>query len=116
MMLGTADIIAQMSDRCYLEKCYARLYPEFVLGKLGGFSSAQDLVLKTPRFYEGACRRLDESLGRSYDYAARHLGGPNLYLDEMRKNADYALAVATEAGELSLRLRRIPPNTLVRRL
>ena len=30
-MLGTADILAQMSDRCYLEKCRDRLYPEFVL-------------------------------------------------------------------------------------
>ena len=30
-MLGTADIIAQMSDRCYLEKCRDRLFPEFVL-------------------------------------------------------------------------------------
>ncbi|HWM43612.1 MAG TPA: HD domain-containing protein [Burkholderiales bacterium] len=114
MMLGTADIIAQMSDRCYLEKCHARLYPEFVLGKLGGFSSAQDLLLRTPSFYEGACRRLDEKLGRSYDYAARHLGGPNLYLDEMRKNAEYAQAIAAEAGEPSQRLRRKPPNTLIR--
>jgi len=32
-MLGTADIIAQMSDRCYLEKCRDRLYPEFVTGR-----------------------------------------------------------------------------------
>jgi hypothetical protein len=31
-LLGTADIISQMADRCYLEKCYDRLYPEFVLG------------------------------------------------------------------------------------
>ncbi len=31
-LLGTADLIAQMSDRCYLEKCRDRLYPEFVLG------------------------------------------------------------------------------------
>ena len=30
-MLGTADLIAQMSDRCYLEKCRDRLYIEFVL-------------------------------------------------------------------------------------
>ncbi|MSQ71398.1 MAG: hypothetical protein EXR27_08940 [Betaproteobacteria bacterium] len=29
-LLGSADIIAQMSDRCYLEKCRDRLYPEFV--------------------------------------------------------------------------------------
>ncbi|HYG56366.1 MAG TPA: hypothetical protein VD965_13810, partial [Burkholderiales bacterium] len=54
-MLGTADIIAQMSDRCYLEKCRDRLYPEFVLGSLAGrklakarklpnFSSSKDLV------------------------------------------------------------------------
>ncbi|HVJ12067.1 MAG TPA: HD domain-containing protein [Burkholderiales bacterium] len=112
LMLGTADIIAQMSDRCYLEKCRDRLYPEFVLGKLGGFSSAEDLVLKTPRFYEGACRRLDDKLGRSYEYAARHFGGPNLYLDEMRKNIDYAQQVA-KSGEVSQRLRRRPPKTLV---
>src|SRR5208282_1094544 len=31
-LLGSADIIAQMSDRCYLEKCRDRLYPEFVAG------------------------------------------------------------------------------------
>ena len=111
-MLDTTDIIAQMSDRCYLEKCRDRLYPEFVLGKLGGFSSAEDLVLKTPRFYEGACRRLDEKLGRSYVYAARHFGGPNLYLDEMRKNIEYAQVVA-KSGEVAQRLRRRPPKTLV---
>src|SRR5947208_898978 len=31
-MLGTADMIAQMADRCYLEKCRDRLYAEFVVG------------------------------------------------------------------------------------
>ena len=31
-LLGTADLIAQMADRCYLEKCRDRLYKEFVLG------------------------------------------------------------------------------------
>src|SRR4030095_9601415 len=77
LMLGTADIIAQMADRCYLEKCRDRLYPEFVLGRIPAFASAEDLVMKTPRFYEGACKRLDEKLGRSYEYAARHFGGVN---------------------------------------
>ena len=28
-MLGTADLIAQMADRCYLEKCRSYLYHEF---------------------------------------------------------------------------------------
>jgi len=112
-MLGSADIIAQMSDRCYLEKCRDRLYPEFVLGKLGGFASGEDLVLKTPKFYEGACKRLDCKLERSYEYAARFFGGPNLYLDEMRKNIGYVQSVSG-AGEVAQRLRRHPPETLVR--
>jgi hypothetical protein len=111
-MLGTADIIAQMSDRCYLEKCRDRLYPEFVLGRIPAFTSAADLVLKTPRFYEGALRRLDEKLGRCYEYAAHHFGGPNLYLDAMRKNIEYARTVAS-AGDVSQRLRRRPPKALV---
>jgi hypothetical protein len=112
-MLGTADIIAQMADRCYLEKCRERLYPEFVLGKLGGFASGDDLVLKTPSFYEGACRRLDEKLEGSYHFAERHFGGPNLYLDEMRKNISYAQTMV-KSGQIAQRLRRRPPQTLVR--
>jgi hypothetical protein len=111
-MLGTADIIAQMSDRCYLEKCHARLYPEFVLGRIASFSSADDLVKKTPVFYAGACKRLDEKLGRCYEHAARHFGGPNLYLESMRKNAEYAQSLC-ELGEVAKLLRRRPPNTLV---
>jgi len=110
LMLGTADIIAQMSDRCYLEKCRDRLYPEFVLGRIPNFSSGRDLVMKTPLFYEGACKRLDDKLGRSYDYAACHFGGPNLYLDAMRKNAEYALSIS-ESGQFTLR--RNPPKTLL---
>ena len=31
-LIGTADMIAQMADRCYLEKCRDRLYNEFVVG------------------------------------------------------------------------------------
>ena len=120
-MLGTADIIAQMSDRCYLEKCRDRLYPEFVLGGLthkrlpgGGteivFRSGADLVRKTPGFYVNATKRLDLQLARAYEYAARHFGGQNLYLEEMQKNVQYAQHVpATATADL---LRRSPPQTL----
>jgi hypothetical protein len=120
-MLGTADIIAQMADRCYLEKCRDRLYPEFVLGglaqkKLAGgrtqilFSSGDDLVRKTPGFYMNAAKRLDLQLARAYEYAGRHFKGQNLYLEEMQKNVRYAQAVgdAPNAGML----RRTPPSTL----
>jgi len=118
-MLGTADIIAQMADRCYLEKCRDRLYPEFVEGGLAArddayhragvmFKSAEDLVTKTPKFYKTATTRLNNHLGSAYGYADKHFGGQNLYLDEITKNIDYAVEVA-EQRDLSL-LRRTPPR------
>ena len=119
-MLGTADIIAQMSDRCYLEKCRDRLFPEFVLGGLAGrklagqrslphFSSGSDLVHKTPLFYQNASRRLDVQLARAYEYAERHFGGQNLYLEALRRNVDYAQHVSREPDAV---LKRQPPSTL----
>jgi len=118
-MLGTADIIAQMSDRCYLEKCRDRLYPEFVAGGLasrGGaepapgaqFSSAEDLLNKTPAFYLSAERRLGELLGGAFNYARAHFGGRNLYLDAVQKNVSHAQRVA-QLGEVRGLLRRNPP-------
>ena len=120
-MLGTADIIAQMADRCYLEKCRDRLYPEFVLGGLATrklasgrtqviFSSGEDLVRKTPGFYMNAVKRLDLQLARAYEYAERHFKGQNLYLEEMQKNVRYAQAVADAPTRQALR--RAPPSTL----
>jgi hypothetical protein len=120
-MLGTADILAQMSDRCYLEKCRDRLYPEFALARLAvrnhavrrtlpSFASGEDLVQKTPGFYQGAVMRLELQLARAYEFAARHFGGSNLYLEEMKKNIRYAETVAQRpASEM---LRRHPPHTL----
>jgi hypothetical protein len=121
-MLGSADIIAQMADRCYLEKCRDRLYPEFVLGGLattrtpGGvpqvlFASGLDLVMKTPDFFVGACKRLNVDLDASHVYASRHFGGQNLYLDEVEKNIRFAETIR-KAGEKAAQLKRLPPNLL----
>jgi len=118
-MLGTADIIAQMADRCYLEKCRDRLFPEFVIGGLatdgcsedGGtarFCSAEDLLCKTPGFYAVAKHRLTELLGAAYGYAETHFGGENLYLDEVMKNIKHAERVA-QTGDVRKLLRRNPP-------
>jgi hypothetical protein len=112
-MLGTADIIAQMSDRCYLEKCRDRLYPEFVAGGVARtlFRSGAELVRKTPGFYLNATKRLDLQLARAYEYAGCHFGGQNLYLEEIHKNVRHARLVAdAERDEL---LRRTPPSTCI---
>lgn len=119
-MLGTADIIAQMADRCYLEKCRDRLYPEFIAGGLASdgprpglaatvrFSSAEDLLRKTPEFYAVANHRLTDVLGGAYHYAETHFGGQNLYLDEVGKNIRHAQRVS-HFGDIMALLRRNPP-------
>jgi len=104
-LLGSADIIAQMSDRCYLEKCRNRLYPEFLAGGIARkrlpngeeevvFESGDDLVMKTPKFYEGAMRRLEKDLDGCYRYAEHHFGGQDLYLMGIDKNVKFAQAIS----------------------
>jgi hypothetical protein len=117
-MLGTADIIAQMSDRCYLEQCRDHLFQEFVEGGLAArdktdhretvkFESAEDLVVKTPGFYKSAMARLNDELGGVYRYAATHFGGRNLYIETIYNSIPFAIKVAKERN-LDL-LRRAPP-------
>jgi len=117
-LLGSADIIGQMSDRCYLEKCRDRLYPEFVAGgitrkhtdngEMVVFASPEDLVRKTPSFYQNASRRLDADLGGCYQYAKAHFGGHNLYMDAVQQNVRFAERIGSGA---SVMLRRQPPST-----
>ena len=120
-MLGSADIIAQMADRCYLEKCRDRLYPEFVAAGIARkrlpsgeeevvFASGADLVLKTPRFYEGAARRLENDLGGAHHYVEHHFGGQHLYLEELSKSIQHAQDFKEESDTSALK--RIPPVTL----
>jgi hypothetical protein len=110
-----------MADRCYLEKCYDRLYPEFVRGGIARrrnrdgseeilFASAADLIFKTPRFFQGANKRLNGDLGGSYNCVKKHFGGQNVYIDEIEKNVNHARAIAVE-GDISM-LRRRPAVTI----
>jgi len=118
-LLGSADIMAQMADRCYLEKCRDRLYPEFVAGGIAEprdaegnktvvFASGDDLINKTPVFFQSAVDRLEADLGGAYNYAASHFGGFNLYIHAATKNVRFAkqMSVGSAAS-----LRRTPPPT-----
>jgi len=121
-LLGSADIVAQMADRCYLEKCRDRLYPEFVAGGItvrrmegGGeeviFASGEDLLRKTPGFFKNASRRLEIDLGGMHQYAQSHFGGQNLYMEAVQKNIRF---VEEQAEQAEIVLRRQPPNTCVK--
>ncbi len=118
-LLGTADMIAQMADRCYLEKCRDRLYAEFVLGGValpiaanGGrqvkYASGLDLLRQTPDFVaEVREKRLDGDFRSAYRYLELLYGGRNPYMEAIDRNVDYLRQVLrSENWRL---LRRKPP-------
>lgn len=100
-LLGSADLLAQMADRCYLEKCRDRLYAEFVLGGVafrrlpgGGreirYASGIDLLRQTPDFWRQAARqRLEKHFNRAYRYLELLFDGGNPYMDWIEKNLAY---------------------------
>ena len=117
-LIGTADMIAQMADRCYLEKCRDRLYNEFVVGgvavenaKPGEFMvryrSGKDLLTKTPAFYQQVMRdRLNSKFNRVYRYIEVLYDGQNPYIDAITANITHLVRIL-ETGDWSL-LRRKP--------
>ena len=115
-LVGTADLIGQMSDRLYLEKCRDFLYAEFVWANIARekcpdgrelvrYASAADLMTKTPLFYEYVARaRIEKKLGAVDRFAEAHFDGANLYQSEIERNIRF-LRQLVEAAELG-RLRR----------
>jgi hypothetical protein len=118
-LLGTADLIAQMADRCYLEKCRDRLYKEFVLGGVAverarpgeyrvRYESGIDLLKKTPVFYQQVSRdRLYSKFNRAYRYIEVLYDGQNPYVDAIRSNMAYLIRIL-KSGNWAM-LRRSPP-------
>ena len=118
-LLGTADLVAQMADRCYLEKCRDRLYKEFVVGGVAienaspgeymvRYESGIDLLRKTPVFYQAATKdRLQKKFNRAYRYFEVMFDGHNPYVAAIRRNLTHLVKVLkTESWDL---LRREPP-------
>jgi hypothetical protein len=97
-LLGTADLLAQMADLEYVQKCRDYLYEEFAAGGLAGASSSamykgavyrspEDLLRQTPGFMRTAIAvRLDGHFAGVHRYAAEHFDGRHLYMDAIREN------------------------------
>jgi len=118
-LLGTADMIAQMADRCYLEKCRDRLYVEFVLGGVAlpvspsgqtevKYASGLDLLRQTPQFVdEVRSKRLDGEFGGVYRHIEILFDGRNPYIEAIDRNVEFLRRVLrSENWRL---LRRRPP-------
>lgn len=92
-MLGTADLLGQMSDRWYLEKL-PFLYYEFVEGGVPGYASVFDLLKKTPGFYEFTLNRFATQLGDVVQVTHNHFKtrwglDRNLYIEAIERNMAY---------------------------
>jgi hypothetical protein len=117
-LLGTADMIAQIADRCYLEKCRDRLYAEFVLGGVAlplnegnpqvKYASGLDLLRQTPDFIADVrTKRLEGDFHSAYRYLEILYGGGNPYIEAIERNVEYLRQILrSENWQL---LRRRPP-------
>ncbi len=96
-IIGTADLLAQTADRCYLEKCRDFLFPEFTCCGLAGparttgptpvYDSVESLLTTTVEFNQ---RLWDERLASAFDHAYRleaaHFDGATPYRDAIQRN------------------------------
>lgn len=116
-LLGTADIMAQFADRCYLEKCRDFLAREFKIcglvgpGVAGGpkpiYRDAEHLLRKSGEFHAKVRQeRLDGYFECVHRYMAVHFGGSDPYAEAIFRHEDY-LEDLVQRDRLDL-LRRKP--------
>jgi hypothetical protein len=95
-ILGAADLVGQMAADDYIEKLPV-LFTEFAEAArhappksdfLSMFSSARDLLVKTPNFWEKYVKpKLDRDLGAPQRYLCQPWpDGPNFYMDKIEAN------------------------------
>ena len=96
-IIGSADVLAQTSDRCYVEKCRDYLYREFELCGMAGppngnrlnplYGSPEELLRKTPDFNRKLwADRLDGYFGSIHHCLETHFDGRNPYVDCIKEN------------------------------
>jgi hypothetical protein len=92
-ILGTSDLLGQMSDRAYLEKLLF-LYYEFKEAGISGFNTEFDIIRKTIDFYDITMKRLNDAFINVMRYAQTHFRerfsfDMNLYLEAIDKQMAY---------------------------
>jgi hypothetical protein len=97
-LIGSADVLAQMADVAYLEKCRDRLFREFELGGIARqvddngrervrYASPVDLLKQTPDFIRHTVEeRLEGLFGGIYRCVEAHFDGRNLYMEALQRN------------------------------
>jgi hypothetical protein len=115
-LIGSADIMSQLADRAYLEKCRDFLFAEFSTFGLAGaagrpYPDPKTLLEKTPGFYTDLLRRRMEIEYKGADrFTKIHFGGVCPYEASIKRNLGY-LSAALAANDLSM-LRRVPKRII----
>ena len=116
LCLGAADLIGQMAADDYIEKLPV-LYAEFAEAARGTtqknnivslFSSARDLLNKTPDFWERYVKpKLDRDFGGQHRYLSDPFpDGPNLYLEKIERNIRKLRIVISSEADTDMFLKR----------
>jgi hypothetical protein len=99
--VGAADLLAQISDRYYLEKLLL-LYKEFEEAGIPGFNTEFDLLRKTEAFYKNvAQKRLTHDLGGIGKHMRSHFKfrwglERDLYKESIEQNIAYLTSILEE--------------------
>lgn len=103
-ILGSADLLAQMADRKYLEKLLL-LFQEFNEAGLPGFNSELELLRKTEDFYE---RVVQKRLCHDFNDIGRYMRDhfrtrwqidTDLYRESVQRNIQYLQTVIAECKD-----------------
>jgi hypothetical protein len=116
LCLGAADLLGQMAADDYIEKLPI-LYAEFAEAArssnhknnvLSLFSSARDLLNKTPNFWENYVKpKLDRDFGGQYRYLSDPFpDGPNFYMEKVERNIRKLRIVISSEADTDLFLKR----------
>ncbi|HEX8988518.1 MAG TPA: HD domain-containing protein [Rhodocyclaceae bacterium] len=111
-MVASADLLSQLSDRDYLEKCRDFLFVEFSACGLAGtpdseYPDRETLLAKTPGFISSIVRRrLDHEFRGTYRLLELHTGHGNPWQNAIQRNLAFLEQIL--ASQDFSRLRRSP--------
>ena len=121
-MLGTADLVSQVAERYYLERCRDFLFDELTVAGADRriapdgsvtvyYSTPEDLLRKTPEFFEHVVKlRLEVDLAQVDRFIGPHFGGDDPYARGIERNMNH-LRDMIRHNDFS-RLQRKPPSVL----
>jgi hypothetical protein len=113
-MVASADMISQLADCCYLEKCWSFLFLEFSAFGLAGtpdsaYPDRETLMIGTYQFYsELVVPRLEQDLCGVYRLMDAYYSGDDPYQKSIQRNLSYLDAVLSLQDFTRLRRRPRP--------